>query len=104
YGLRQAARVRSGYPPGTRHELMSLAMIQGVGAIEQQANDWDLVQHLVASHHGWCRPFPPAVIDPTPLTVGHEFDGQQLEAPSDHDLARLDSGVPDRFWLLVRRY
>jgi CRISPR-associated endonuclease/helicase Cas3 len=27
-----------------------------------------------------------------------------LEASSAHGLERLDSGVGDRFWLLVRRY
>ena len=104
YALRQQARQRSGYPPGARHELMSLAMIESVEELRGRSNDWDLVRHLVASHHGWCRPFAPAVVDHNPVWVAHELDGLPLEASSEHRLERLDSGVADRFWLLVRRY
>jgi CRISPR-associated endonuclease/helicase Cas3 len=104
FALRQAARERSGYPPGCRHELMSLAMIDGVDAVNAKAADWDLVRHLVASHHGWCRPFPPAVLEANSFVVRHTFDGEQFEGDSLHRLEQLDSGVADRFWLLVRRY
>jgi CRISPR-associated endonuclease/helicase Cas3 len=33
-----------------------------------------------------------------------ELDGTRIAGSSDHRLARLDSGVTERFWLLVRRY
>lgn len=102
-GRRQAQR-RSGYPPGTRHELLSLALIAGASSIAEQANDWDLVCHLVASHHGYCRPFAPYAPDDSPRTVEIKSDPWTLSARTDHGLERLDSGVADRFWCLVRRY
>jgi len=104
--LRRQRRLRqqSGYPEGARHELMSLALIQDRPEIAHRANDWDLVCYLVSSHHGWCRPFPPAVLDPDPRMVEVTVDGLLLSGSSDHGLSRLDAGVPDRFWTLVRRY
>lgn len=104
YALRRAAQVRSGYPFGTRHELMSLAMIDEVAEVAARASDWDLVRYLVSSHHGSCRPFPPAVADDDGPLVSHDFDGTALEASANHRLEVLDSGVAERFWLLVRRY
>jgi len=101
---RNEARRRSGYPSGARHELTSVAMIQEIGELEALANDWQLVLYLVGSHHGWCRPFPPAVIDLSPVLVTHSVNGLRLETPSDHGLESLDSGIPDRFWQMVRRY
>jgi len=103
---RARARVRavSGYPEHGRHELLSLAMISEVEALASRAGDWDLVCHLVASHHGWCRPFAPVALDDQPVMASHDVDGQRLEVASDHHLERLDAGVPERFWRLVRRY
>lgn len=98
------AREQSGYPWGTRHELMSLALIEGRTEIERQAHDWDLVRYLVSSHHGWCRPLAPAVLDPEPRSVHVTVGDLELTGSSDHGLARLDAGVPDRFWSMVRRY
>jgi len=69
-----------------------------------RAHDWDLVQHLVASHHGRCRPLAPWVPDPEPVDVKWSYDGLTGTCSSAHELARLDSGVGERFWLLVRRY
>ena len=102
---RQQAQLRSGYPRGTRHEVMSVALMASADAeLASLANDWELVLHLVASHHGRCRPLAPWVPDPTPVEVKWEFDGVAIAASSSHELARLDSGVGERFWRLVRRY
>lgn len=103
-GRQRQVQQRSGYPPGTRHELMSLALIEDRPEFEARAHDWDLVCHLVSSHHGRCRPFAPAALDHDPRQVRVSVDGLALISSSDHGLARLDSGVPDRFWALVRRY
>ena len=104
FKARNEARHRSGYPIGARHELMSVAMVQEVADLQALANDWQLVLYLVGSHHGWCRPFPPSVIDASPVSVMHAVNGVALEARSDHGLESLDSGIPDRFWRMVRRY
>lgn len=99
---RRRARERSGYPAGGRHELTSVALMQQ--SAPPAGVDWDLVLHLVASHHGHCRPFAPFAPDPKPVTVAFEADSGAVVASSDHGLERLDSGVSERFWALVRRY
>lgn len=96
---------RSAYPRGTRHEVMSVALMEvAQGQLKGLANDWELVQHLVASHHGRCRPLAPWVPDEAPVDVAVTVDGVTASASSRHDMARLDSGVGERFWRLVRRY
>jgi CRISPR-associated endonuclease/helicase Cas3 len=102
--MRQA-RERAGYPAGGRHELMSLVLMESAdGVLTARAGDWTLVQHVVASHHGHCRPLAPWVPDPHPVDVSFSRDGIRCGGSSAHDLARLDSGVADRFWQVVRRY
>jgi CRISPR-associated endonuclease/helicase Cas3 len=102
--LRQA-RERAQYPSGTRHELMSVALMRAAGdRVAGRSTDWRLVEHLVASHHGRCRPFAPFVADQTPIDVSYRAEGLIVEASSAHGLARLDSGIADGFWELVRRY
>jgi CRISPR-associated endonuclease/helicase Cas3 len=95
---------RIGYPLGGRHELLSLRLAHSAVAPLRQTHDPQLVLHLIASHHGRCRPFAPVVDDPNPQTVNVTLFGQHLQASSDTKLECLDSGVPERFWHLVRRY
>jgi CRISPR-associated endonuclease/helicase Cas3 len=107
--MRQAA-YRSGYPRGTRHELLSLAMIHRSPQVLNEASrrgvtDLELVFHLVASHHGWCRPFPPAVEEPLPdMIVRLRHGDMDLEASAGHRLETLDSPISDRFFALVAKY
>lgn len=101
----RVARERAGYPAGTRHELQSVVLMRSAGGLlAPRANDWALVQHLVASHHGHCRPLAPWIPDPRPIDVTFSRDGITCKDSSAHELARLDSGVAERFWQLVRRY
>lgn len=100
---RERARQRAGYPAGYRHELLSLAMIEGIASLGDDI-DRELVLHLVAAHHGYCRPFPPALDDPDDLQVTLTHGSSTLKATTRHQLARLDRGVGERFWKLVRRY
>jgi len=101
---RERARRQAGYARGVRHELTSVALVQNCDELRSRANDWDLVLHLVASHHGWCRPFAPAALDPDPVEVKVTIDGIPLATSSEHHLVRIDSGVAERFWRLVRSY
>jgi CRISPR-associated endonuclease/helicase Cas3 len=109
---RQRAQKLSGYPRGTRHEVQSLTMIEAVREqIAAKAHDLDLVMHLVASHHGHCRPFAPAIEDPEPVDISLRSHGSKTfgtlcfdGVTSAHGLYRLDSGLADRFWSLVAKY
>lgn len=108
----QRAQSLSGYPRGMRHEVQSLAMIETAREqVAEMAYDLDLVMHLVASHHGHCRPFAPAIEDTEPVDVAlakHEsatFGAIVFGAStSAHGLHRLDSPLADRFWSLVTKY
>ncbi len=114
-GAKQAhdlARKRSRYPRGARHEVQSVAMIEAVrDTVAAKACDVDLVLHLVGSHHGYCRPFAPPVVDDAPVEMSlprhtsTEFGSLSFgPVSSNHGLHRLDSPLADRFWSLVERY
>ena len=60
--------------------------------------------HLIASHHGGCRPFAPVVLDTESVCVGYAASGYEMHWTGPTGLERLDSGVADRFWRLTRRY
>ena len=97
---RRASR-ESGYPAGGRHELLSVRLIESVPGLLEPAHDDELVLHLVASHHGLCRPFAPVVFDRHPVTVEDTILGYRMSGSSATGLERLDSGVSERFWRLV---
>lgn len=118
---RNLARERSGYPSGGYfHAVQSVAMLDGQKVVlaerlkkddSIEEPDLDLVLHLVASHHGECRPFAPVVVDDAPIKIslaGHfssvfgkvDFS----EVPSNPKLHRLDSPLGDRFWTLIAKY
>jgi CRISPR-associated endonuclease/helicase Cas3 len=122
-GARQAhrlARQKSRYPRGARHEVQSLAMLQGrlegvkeglKKAAATKEPDLDLVLHLVASHHGFCRPFAPAIVDESPVDVtlarhrSKKFGEIDFASTSSSNgLHRLDAPLADRFWGLVAKY
>lgn len=95
---------RAGYPRGARHELLSVAMLERTaGAIAAEV-DRDLVLHLIASHHGWCRPHAPVEDPGTSVDVEWHHQGHALVASSDHGLADAGATVVDRFWAMTRRY
>jgi CRISPR-associated endonuclease/helicase Cas3 len=101
----QTARRRSGYPVGARHELLSVRLAESAPALLPSSDVLkDLVLHLVASHHGRCRPWAPVVDDERPLTVRHTLSGHAMLARTDTQLEALDSGVAERFWRLVRHF
>ncbi|MBC7253140.1 MAG: type I-U CRISPR-associated helicase/endonuclease Cas3 [Actinobacteria bacterium] len=101
---RERARKMSKYPKGGRHEAQSVALISGNQALMREAADYDLVLHLVISHHGYGRPFVPFIEDENPVWINIGFKGQDFGASSDHRLYELSSGVAERYWRLVRKY
>lgn len=101
----RAARHAAGYPEGARHELLSVRLAESTSELlPQDAELRDLVLHLIASHHGHCRPFAPVVFDDAPPQVEFEFGGYLLRWQGATNLEKIDSGVADRFWRLVRRH
>lgn len=124
----RAAGRRAGYPEGARHELLSVALIRNNDLLKAKAHDWELVLHLVGTHHGRGRPFPPTVLDLKPQQVSVEVEShppgtgllisetmkqekgathsasELLTARSDHGLERLNAGWVGQFWQLVPRY
>jgi CRISPR-associated endonuclease/helicase Cas3 len=87
--------VRSGLPDGFRHELVSLLLAMQSSEVAPDA----LALHLIASHHGRCRPFAPVVDDSGPDLEhqGLRITAQQRVNEAAH---RIDTGVADRFWQL----
>ena len=101
---REEARRRSGWPAGFRHELISLALFENSDKLRDEANDPDLVRHLIASHHGWCRPWSPSIDDPSPLAVRFELGGEVLEIETSSVDEELRFESASRFRRLCRRY
>ncbi len=101
---REQARQRADYPSGYRHELLSVALLESDKNAIAQAHDPDLVLHLVACHHGWCRPFAPAVDCGPAMVVELSVDRCHFVSDAAHGLSMPDSGVADRYWQLTERY
>lgn len=95
----------AGYPPGGRHELLSVRLAESAPELLPKNEQLrDLVLHLVASHHGHCRPFAPVVNDEEPVQIRLEWKERLLCHSSDTRMGRIDSGVAERFWRLTRRH
>ncbi|MGE5611016.1 MAG: type I-U CRISPR-associated helicase/endonuclease Cas3 [Bacillota bacterium] len=94
-------------PEGFRHELLSMQLAAVNSAVSEDGLP-DLLLHLIASHHGRCRPFAPVVIDDDPKSVVCPTTSRSLEISKEQRQAspphRLDSGITERFWRLTRRY
>lgn len=104
-GAYERARRAADYPEGGRHELLSVRLAESAeDRMPKDPQFRDLVLHLIASHHGYCRPFAPVVHDERPVNVSFELLGQKWSHSSATNLERLNSGVSERFWRLVRRY
>ncbi|MBB5038167.1 type I-G CRISPR-associated helicase/endonuclease Cas3g [Prosthecobacter dejongeii] len=105
---RQAEEQRkaAGYPAGGRHELLSTRLAECSPALWQDIEEQDLILHLIASHHGYCRPFAPVINDPhgLNLTVTCKAAQQSLTHVAVSGLERLDSAISERFWRLQNRF
>ena len=92
--------------PPVRHELMSVRMAESdTELLRDNPDARDLALHLIASHHGYCRPFAPfRPADLEPRAAEFEIKGASLQGEGPTGLERLDSGVAERYWRLTRRY
>jgi CRISPR-associated endonuclease/helicase Cas3 len=101
---RQQARERAGLPDGFRHEMLSVQIVEQSDLREKAGECIDFLLHLIASHHGYARPFAPVVIDtecPEVNVAEVTLTSKQRQACPPH---RIDSGIAERFWDLTRRY
>jgi CRISPR-associated endonuclease/helicase Cas3 len=92
--------LNSSLPKGFRHELTSLLLAERNSFETEQR---DLILHLVASHHGYCRPFAPVILDNAPDLTYDQVALTSAER-QNHAAHVLDRGVAERFWRLTRRY
>jgi CRISPR-associated endonuclease/helicase Cas3 len=107
---REAAKL-AGVPRGFRHEAVS-ARIVGRVAHEHpellEGLDGELVQHLVASHHGYGRPLLPALIDAASpavcVAVPVVEPDSSVNVEVDSEVRQVDWTHPGRFEVLCKRY
>jgi CRISPR-associated endonuclease/helicase Cas3 len=91
-------------PVGFRHELLS-TLIVGSSIFAANHPEKDLLLHLLASHHGYCRACAPVVPDIASESFTFNIEGECCQyAGSSAPLANFADGVPDRFWKLTRRF
>ena len=106
---RRAIREAAGLPDAFRHEGLSVQLAEShTMRLPAQASPL-LALHLIASHHGYARPFFPASIDRTPPGIMGQVNGTAIHLSAADRAAlppphRLDAGVAERFWELSRRY
>ena len=102
---RRQARDRAGLPDGFRHEMLSVQIVEHCTELREKAGPHlGFILHLIASHHGYARPFAPVVIDheyPDVTVEGMRLTGDERKACPPH---RIDSGIAERFWELTRCY
>lgn len=107
----EAARHRARLPKGFRHEMLSVQLAEAHAGAFGVPNDEllrTLALHLIASHHGYARPFAPVITDDAPPDVEFEHDNTCLNFSAVARIARpahrIDSGIAERFWQLNRHF
>lgn len=96
------AQIASGYPAGSRHELLSSRLAQTILADNPaEGLDVDLVLHLIAAHHGRSRPLIESAHDADPPRVVVSINGRHIDQFAD---SGVDWAAPARFHDLQLRY
>ncbi len=108
---RRTASERAGLPKGFRHEMLSVQMAEtevGSTALPTEPSLRALVLYLIATHHGYGRPFAPTVKDDAPPDVTLPMNEKTLAITSEQRSERpshaLDSGIAERFWQMTRHH
>ena len=92
--------------PTVRHELMSVRMAESnPDLLPETPGARELTLHLIASHHGNCRPFAqPGNDDPEKRAADFTLKGAIMHGQGPTGLERMDSGIAERYWSLTRKY
>jgi CRISPR-associated endonuclease/helicase Cas3 len=101
---RKEAQKRAGLPEGFRHEMLSVQIVEYGSLLAHDDKYRAIILHLIAAHHGYARPFAPVVLDPESPEVtvnGVVLAGSTRSESPPH---RINSGIAERFWKLVRSY
>lgn len=107
--IRREKRLRAGLPEGFRHELLSLLMAESAEGKAELPTDGKLralTLHLIATHHGYARPFAPIIQDDSTPDVALSIPGKIIAVTNEERSARpahaIHSGIIERFWQLTR--
>lgn len=99
----ERARLAAGWPQGGRHELLSVRLLARYLEKHHLGGcDPELVLHLVATHHGYGRPWIGVAADRAASAVVADLDGTRLVVGGD--LSQPDWEQPRRFRVLCERY
>jgi len=108
---RRVARQRAELPEGFRHEMLSVQMAEnsaGATALPTNPVHHALALHLIATHHGYGRPFAPLVDDNAPPDISLAMNGKTIIITGierlEHPAHALDFGLAERFWQMNRYY
>jgi CRISPR-associated endonuclease/helicase Cas3 len=88
---------------GARHECYSVAFVDQHPELVAAAHDPDLVRYLIGTHHGRGRSLH-AVVEDLGASFELEFELKMFAFSGDTRLAYVDSGWPELFGRLQRRY
>jgi len=111
---REQIRQISKLPENFRHEMLSCQLVEHAIRSkkweDEDCESLDLILYLIATHHGYGRPCAPICEDgELPEVHGQVVDGCKVSLSKDERKSlpyphRLDSGITERFWRVVRRY
>lgn len=108
---RRAASDRAELPQGFRHEFLSVKLAEnarGAARLPVPPALYALALHLIATHHGYARPFAPLVEDEGPPNVSLHINGEGITITGAERLAHpahaVNSGLAERFWQMNRHY
>lgn len=102
--LRATARARAGLPDGFDHAVVGLVVLDAHPELLGDANDSDLVKHLIASHHGHCRPFARPVQALAGEGIRAVWSNVAIDVDPSVDDPAIHVDAADRFFRLRQRY
>jgi CRISPR-associated endonuclease/helicase Cas3 len=81
---------------------------EGLSALPTSSRLRALALHLIATHHGYARPFAPLVKDNAPPEVSLSLNDKPVVVSgmtrANYPAHALDSGLVERFWQMNRYY